>query len=224
MPVERVLQAVREYLEEEAGIIDCASNEVSRAELRRDLGRAQHELRLALAEYEAANVRERAFRRVLVAVDRSEQATWAVDVAGRLARNLGTKVALVHVVAEPVAVGPEFLYTEPAFRAIRREEGEELLRHAQRRLPAGLDVEVQIYEGDPPHQIVAAAKDWRADLIVLGTHGRGAIVRLLLGSTAEWVVRHAPCPVMTVSHSSAGLFAEQVVSEAIEAAEPAGAK
>src|SRR3954463_15934785 len=117
MPVERVLQAVQDYLEEEAGIIECAPNEVSREGLRRDLDRAQKELRLALAEYEAGKARDRAFPRGLVAVDRSEQAAGAGGGAGRLAAGLGAKVALVHVVSEPVADGPDFLYTEPALRA-----------------------------------------------------------------------------------------------------------
>jgi nucleotide-binding universal stress UspA family protein len=52
--------------------------------------------------------------------------------------------------------------------------------------------------GDPAHEIVAAAREWEADLIVLGTHGRQGIGRMFLGSVAETVLRHAPCAVLVI--------------------------
>lgn len=60
---------------------------------------------------------------------------------------------------------------------------------------APLDVETIVREGDPRREIVEAAKDWDADLIVVGSHGRTGIQRLILGSVAEYVVRHAACSV-----------------------------
>ena len=57
-------------------------------------------------------------------------------------------------------------------------------------------------EGDATEEILQAADDAGADLIVMGTHGRGAIARALLGSTAEAVVRHANCPVLTVAQQT----------------------
>jgi nucleotide-binding universal stress UspA family protein len=57
-----------------------------------------------------------------------------------------------------------------------------------------------IREGVADTEIIAAAKEWKADLIVLGSHNRGRFARLLLGSTAESVLRGAPCPVLVVTH------------------------
>jgi nucleotide-binding universal stress UspA family protein len=53
-------------------------------------------------------------------------------------------------------------------------------------------------EGKPADEVIAAAREWTAELIVLGTHGRSGVARAVLGSTAEAVVRHAPCPVVVV--------------------------
>jgi nucleotide-binding universal stress UspA family protein len=213
MAIDRVLKAVQDYLEEEAAILDCAPERVSPQAIAKQLERARGTLRSALKGYDTWRTRERTFRRILVAVDGSDQAGWASDVAGRMAKAFCAKVALVHVVPDPAAIGPEFVYSEPNLLALRRQEGEAFLRNAQQRLPEGLEIQPMLYEGDPARQIVSAAKDWRADLIVIGTHGRGVLGRLLLGSTAESVVRHAPCPVLTVAHSSVELGIEQLVSE-----------
>jgi universal stress protein A len=53
-------------------------------------------------------------------------------------------------------------------------------------------------EGKPADEILAAAREWEADVIVIGTHGRSGVSRLVLGSTADLVVRHAPCPVLVI--------------------------
>jgi nucleotide-binding universal stress UspA family protein len=60
---------------------------------------------------------------------------------------------------------------------------------------ASFVVETIVRQGDPRREIVEAAKDWDAELIVVGSHGRTGLQRLILGSVAEYVVRHAPCSV-----------------------------
>src|SRR5690606_37486571 len=88
-------------------------------------------------------------------------------------------------------------------RARTREAAEELVNNAAARVPEGISKTVILHEGAAPPHICAAAREWEADLIVIGTHGRSMIGRLLLGGTAEAVVRHAHCPVLTVAHAPA---------------------
>jgi nucleotide-binding universal stress UspA family protein len=66
----------------------------------------------------------------------------------------------------------------------------------------GLSIETRVREGDPRREIVEEAKDWGADLIIVGSHGRTGILRRLLGSVAEHVVRHAPCSVEVVRRAA----------------------
>ena len=74
---------------------------------------------------------------------------------------------------------------------------EELRRFAEARF-TGVELKLQVREGDPSREIIRAAADLGADLIVLGTHGRTGVAHLLIGSVAEKVVRKSPVPVLTV--------------------------
>lgn len=218
MPVDRILQAVRDYLDEEAAVIECAPDKVSRVALTRDLERARKGLRQALADYEAWRIRGRVFHRVMVGIDPSEQSTWALDVAAKLAREEDAAVSLVHVVCEPLALSPDSpYYPSPDIVRDLRSEGEALLRHTRERLSRAIqqNAEEIIRIGDPSREIVKAAEEWHADLIVLGTHGRNALGRLLMGSTAEAVFRHAPCPVLIVRQSPAEVAEAQLVMESL---------
>jgi nucleotide-binding universal stress UspA family protein len=77
------------------------------------------------------------------------------------------------------------------------------LKHlAQRASKAGARVTTTLRDGDPVTQIVRAARSTRADLIAVGTHGRGAIPKFFLGSVAERVVKMSPCPVLTIRGTS----------------------
>ena len=99
------------------------------------------------------------------------------------------------------------LYSEGPFagrrvRDVYREAAEWAGRHldafSARARSAGLDVRAEVCSGVPHREIVARARALRADLIVMGTQGRGGLERSLLGSVADRVVRTAPCPVLTV--------------------------
>jgi nucleotide-binding universal stress UspA family protein len=139
------------------------------------------------------------FRKILVAVDESAFAARAADVGFDLARSLGAEVALIHVVDPSiVAYAPEGGIPANELLTEAQQDGRRLLAAFSQRAalqPPPLEF---IHVGKSGTEIVKAAKEWPADLIVVGSHGRGRVERLLLGSVAEVVVRHAACPVLVV--------------------------
>ena len=143
-------------------------------------------------------------RSILLPTDFSECARHAVPVAAEFARLLGARVVCLHVV-EPVAQ-PAVGWTPLAEPLPAAELGEQLEESAARDLPAfsrseefeGLAVEDIIARGDPAAEIVRVAEERGAGLIVISSHGRAGLGRILFGSTAESVVRHAHCPVLVV--------------------------
>jgi nucleotide-binding universal stress UspA family protein len=146
------------------------------------------------------------FERILIGVDDGEPAAQAVRVGAALATALGAQLALVHVVDLTLAAAaatPDagFLPAAPLSDGVvdeLRSGAEELVRAMSRLVPTALHTERFLREGSPAAEIIAVASEWGARLIVVGTHGRAGLERLLLGSTAEAVVRVAPCPVLTV--------------------------
>lgn len=147
-------------------------------------------------------------KRILVPTDFSDCALPAVRYAAELADKFAAELILLHVVPDAVLALPDAVMPTPAPLAdlsamtdagktgltnlIKTEKLES--RHPR--------PEVRI--GSPAQEIVAAAKDLHADLVCIGTHGRGGIARVLLGSVAEMVVRQAPCPVLTVRPKACG--------------------
>lgn len=137
-----------------------------------------------------------AFGRILIAVDSGRVAAHAVEIGAELASLVGAQVGLVHGVVAPLSYTSENAVSAEKVIAQAFQEGERLLRSFHQRLalpPSTLDF-VEI--GHPATGIVETAKRWPADLIVMGSHGRGGVERMLLGSVAEEVMRHAPCPVL----------------------------
>lgn len=144
------------------------------------------------------------FARILVTTDFSDQALPGVKTAAGLARSLGSKVELLYVVED---------HLPPILGFTTEGERDEILEgHAQRageRLAAyagehfeGCQVETKTMVGTPPHAIVHAAIEGGADLIIIASRGFGPMRQLLLGSTAERVLHHAPCPVLVVPSKS----------------------
>lgn len=155
------------------------------------------------------------FTRILVAVDSDEIADTVIAAAGGLAGPLNAQIALLHVVdaasaiaplaaAEPTGLGMPPLATsanmEITEQLIEDQErsGESLVQGLARHLPEGVAAETLIREGAPAETIIATAQEWQANLIIIGTHGRGGLERLVVGSTAESVLRAATCPVLTI--------------------------
>jgi nucleotide-binding universal stress UspA family protein len=134
-------------------------------------------------------------RIILYPTDFSERAQAAFQVACALARDHGARLILLHVVSPPVIAYGETI-TDLVIVA-SNERTQELLNQLKPADPT-VPCERQFKEGDPAAQILAVAKATQCDLIVMGTHGRTGLGRLLMGSVAEQVVRRAPCPVLTV--------------------------
>lgn len=135
-------------------------------------------------------------QRLLVALDGSEAAAHAVDLTADLADALRAEVALVHVVDPKLAVRPEGGVPAATLLFELQRDGRQLLSTAVARLHTSPPPWQFLGEGKPADEIIKAAREWDAQLIVVGTHGRSGLQRVLMGSTAEAVVRHAPCPVL----------------------------
>src|ERR687886_469213 len=142
-------------------------------------------------------------RSILLPTDFSECANYALSYATSLARQLKAAIVCVHVV-EPVV--PTVGYTGITEPLPIADISEQLEDSAASELPkiaecdecAGLDIEEVIVHGDAAAEIVRVAREREVDLIVIASHGRTGLGRMLFGSTAEEVVRHAPCPVLVV--------------------------
>ncbi len=142
-------------------------------------------------------------KRILVPMDGSPTSVAGLKEAAKLARDLHAKLCLLHVVDETIVFNaPESgINLEPILEGMKRG-GKRLLRRAEKLASAlGAKPESELRESAGARVadvIVARAKRWRADLIVMGTHGRRGVSRMLMGSDAELVVRNAPVPVLLV--------------------------
>ena len=143
-------------------------------------------------------------RRILVAVDFSPPAARAVESALNLSEELGAKVAVVHVVdVSPVSISGTEHLSSTTLEKLKRE-GEALCRSVVEKSRLG-QVDHFVRCGNPAGEILAVARLWHADLIVIGSHGRTTTGKFFLGSTVETVVRESDCPVMAVG-SNGGCF------------------
>jgi universal stress protein A len=140
-------------------------------------------------------------KRILVPLDFSETANKSLSYAIALASDMKAKIILLHVV-EPVymSADPGLTYM-PQQNAIERKSGLLRLRKVAAAIPRGLFDKAVVRVGAPYGEITAAAERLQAGLIVITTHGRTGLRHALLGSTAERVVRHATCPVLTIRRS-----------------------
>ena len=136
-------------------------------------------------------------KNILVPVDFSELSLKSLEYAIPLARQFGAKITLLYVV-EPLTYSPEFpswmvIPPDPAIE-MRRELND--LRKA--RIPEDIMVEVAVHDNFVPSGVIDAAQTSCADLIVITTHGRTGVRRLLDGSACEKIIRLAPCPVLVL--------------------------
>lgn len=143
------------------------------------------------------------YKRILVPVDGSPTSAKGVQEAAKLAGAKGGKLRLLHVLDPYIAFNtPEVgINVNLVLDALRRSGKHALAKAEARARRAGARSEVALVEsfgGRVADAIVEQAKRWRADLIVMGTHGRRGVNRLLLGSDAELVVRYSAVPVLLV--------------------------
>lgn len=149
-------------------------------------------------------------KKILVPTDFSECSNAALKYGSELTAAFGATLHLLHVVQDP--------YTQPwaaeAFPAPLGDLLEQWEQQAAERMRQTLPenvrdtVSVVTKIGSPFYEIVRYAQEEQIDLIVIGTHGRGPLGHMLLGSVAEKVVRKAPCPVMTVRHPQHDFISE----------------
>jgi nucleotide-binding universal stress UspA family protein len=154
------------------------------------------------------------FEKILVAVDESEQAKWALQTAINIAKVLKGELTLVHVVKA----------TSDRVQHDENQKSQELLEKFQSTIPASVKTQIDSRNGNVVAEIVAAAEEIKAGLIVMGTHGQGRLTQLLLGSTTEGVARWAPCPVLTVRqpcNSQVSVSPFRRILIAVDASEPA---
>ncbi len=137
-------------------------------------------------------------KKVLIAIDGSAIAAHAADVGIELARSLGGEVAFVHVVDPALCTISEGGIPASELQEIAERDGRRLLAAFHDRAPLTPPALEFARVGKPADEIVHSARQWPADLIVIGSHGRGGLGRVLLGSVAEGVMRHAPCPILVV--------------------------
>jgi nucleotide-binding universal stress UspA family protein len=133
---------------------------------------------------------------ILHPTDFSDRSRNALALASSLARDYGAQLILLHVLPRPI-VGFGEGVIPPDLADLRAEAREDLARVI---LP---DIDVvadrRLLEGDPGTMILKVALEESVDLIVMGTHGRSGLGRLLMGSVAESVMRRSRCPVLTVT-------------------------
>jgi len=136
------------------------------------------------------------YKRILCPVDFEENSLIALDKAAEIARHFGGAIILVHVL-ELVLVSGE-IYAPPAMFADQEKAARAKLEDIAKQKLSGIAHEALIYTGDVVACLMQAASKHNADLIVIATHGRKGLARMILGSVAEGVVRKARCPVLTI--------------------------
>jgi len=140
-------------------------------------------------------------KKILVPIDFSDYSKSALKYAINFSKSFNAEMILVYVV-EPVIYPPDFSMGQIAIPSINTEWDEraklELEKLAKEQIPSGVSVKTIIKTGKPFIEIVETAGELDVDLIIIATHGRTGVEHILFGSTAEKVVRKAPCPVMTL--------------------------
>lgn len=143
------------------------------------------------------------FAEVIVPTDFSEHSLRALDYAVEIADKFSSHLTILYVI-EPLLQAADVSWTKVDFEELNQSHKEaaekQLQQLTEERIPKRIHADTAILFGKPFVEIVKQARDDNADLIVMATHGRGAISHILMGSTAEKVVRKAPCPVLTVKH------------------------
>lgn len=148
------------------------------------------------------------YKRILVPIDGSQTSTLGLNEAIKLSKDQKAKLRLIYVVGELIFSGgldgPTY-YPGNLIEDLR-EEGKNILKAAEALVQKSAlnfdSVMLEHFGGPAAGLIVEDAKKWKADLIVLGTHGRRGIKRLVLGSDAEEIVRTSPVPILLVRSKS----------------------
>lgn len=146
------------------------------------------------------------FKRIVCAIDFSDCSLHGLHHAMSLAQEADAQLTVLHVIERPSTIGPGTDEMAPPGPRSLQEYMAIVAQDARARLEQVVPDEVRAYcrvetvlaTGTPYREILRVADESRADLLVVGTHGRGAVDRMLFGSTTQHLVRQAPCPVLTL--------------------------
>lgn len=141
--------------------------------------------------------------KLLIAMDGSDFSQAALQSVLARPWIAGTEIKVLHVVEPPALfIGREMGVYDPEFETVwkaMREQAKDLVeKSAQKLRAAGFQVSTELVEGEPKSLIIDVANEWRADMIVVGSHGWSGLNRFLMGSVSEAVVRHAHCSVEVI--------------------------
>ena len=154
------------------------------------------------ASFPPAALPELRLKTILVPIDFSEASRKAMAYADSFGKQFNSELLLFHAapIIYPVIAAAAPIYSVPEYdETLVLEEATKQLSKWQHDLSPNLSSKVMARQGASAYaQIVSFASEQNVDLIVIGTHGRSGAARWLIGSTAEKVVRHAPCPVLVV--------------------------
>jgi universal stress protein A len=158
-------------------------------------------------------------KNILVPLDFSANSELALDYARATAQRFGAALHLLHVCEVPALVAApadSYAMAYAEWSECLADDAERQLVGVQKRLPE-VRTSTEVVFGNPAKCIVTAANVKRCDLIVMGTHGRGPIMHMLIGNVAERVVRAAPCPVVTVRERREAIREVEKTSAAVTA-------
>jgi nucleotide-binding universal stress UspA family protein len=140
-------------------------------------------------------------KKILFATDFSEGSSHALPYAVDMARQYGAKLYIIHVIFDVAKTAGWYVphvSIDEIYQDMEKSAKAELEKIIRDEMQGLKDAEDIVLKGIPHEEITKFAGENKVDLIVLGTHGRRGIDRVLFGSTAEQVVRNAPCPVLSV--------------------------
>ena len=140
-------------------------------------------------------------KKILVPIDFSDYSKSALRYAVSFAKLFNSEMVLIYVV-EPIIYPPDFSMGQIAIPSMNTEwdktANEQLEKHSKSEIPGNIKVKTLVKTGKPFVEIIETAADENTDLIIIATHGHSGVEHILFGSTAEKVVRKAPCPVLTL--------------------------
>jgi nucleotide-binding universal stress UspA family protein len=140
------------------------------------------------------------YKRILCPVDFSDISTRVLQIAADLANRFGADLHVIHVFQLPATTIMEAVYEDPANMEdkIKKRLNDKLKEFVQETKKPDVKITTGVYKGIPDVEIITAARENQADMIVMGTQGKTGLSHVLLGSVAERVIRHAEVPVLTV--------------------------
>lgn len=141
------------------------------------------------------------YKRIMVAIDGSETSDLALKEAIQLTKALHSQLCIIHIIQEVPAYGIEWVINQKRIQEIMRNDGQVILDKAKKAIEnEGISAEIQLIEicnavERISEKIIEAVGSWKADLLVIGTHGRRGFNRLILGSVAEETIHLSQIPI-----------------------------